>query len=41
MIIFIVIWKKRFCFAEKSKILAGYRKVILLNYQSNYAERSN
>jgi len=28
-------------FAERSKILAGYRKVILLNYQNNYVERSN
>jgi len=28
-------------FAERSKILAGYRKVILLNYQNNYIERSN
>jgi len=28
-------------FAERSKILAGYRKVVLLNYQNNYVERSN
>jgi len=28
-------------FAERSKILAGYRKVILLYYQNNYAECSN
>jgi len=27
-------------FAKKSKILAGYRKVIFLNYQNNYIERS-
>jgi len=27
--------------AERSKIFAVYRKVILLNYQNNYAERSN
>jgi len=27
--------KKTFLFAERSKILAGYRKVILLNYQNN------
>jgi len=29
-------------FAERSKILAGYRseKIILLNYQNNYLERS-
>jgi len=32
--------KERF-FAEKSKILTGYRKVILLNYQNNYVERTN
>jgi len=25
-------------FAERSKILAGYRKVILLNYQNNRIE---
>jgi len=29
-------------FAERSKILAGdHRKIILLNYQNNYIERSN
>jgi len=28
-------------FAEKSKILTKYRKIILLNYQDNYVERSN
>jgi len=28
-------------FAEKSKILIGYRKVILLNYKNNYIERLN
>jgi len=29
-------------FAERSKILAGYiRKVILLNHQNNYVERAN
>jgi len=32
---------ERMNFAERSKILAGYRKVILLNYQNNYVERSN
>jgi len=28
-------------FAERSKILAAYRKVILLSYQNNYVERSS
>jgi len=28
-------------FAERSKILAGYRKIILLNYPNNYVECSN
>jgi len=27
-------------FTERAKILTGYRKVILLNYQNNYVERS-
>jgi len=26
---------------ERSKISAGYRKVIMLNYQNNYLEHSN
>jgi len=28
-------------FVERSKILAGYRQVILLNYENNYVERSS
>jgi len=28
-------------FAERSKILIGYREVILFKYQNNYVERSN
>jgi len=28
-------------FIERSKTLAGYKKVILLTYQNNYVERSN
>jgi len=27
-------------FAERSKILAAYRSMILLNYQNNYAQTS-
>jgi len=27
--------------AERSKILTGYRSVILWHYQNNYVERSN
>jgi len=34
----IITREERFCW---KKILAGYRKVILLNYQNNFVERSN
>jgi len=28
-------------FVKRSKILSGYRKIILLNHRNNYVERSN
>jgi len=34
--------RKIYHFAERSKILTGYKsEIILLNYQNNYVERSN